>query len=55
MQVNFKGTETVFTPEQIYGMFMSHLKSTAENNLHKPVVDVVVSVCYVCACYDNFC
>ena len=43
----WRGEERVFTPEQIYATFMTHIKHTAENNLKKPVVDVVVSVCAV--------
>ena len=40
----WRGEERVFTPEQVLATFMTQLKVMSENNLKKPVVDVVVSV-----------
>ncbi|KNC86481.1 hypothetical protein SARC_01389 [Sphaeroforma arctica JP610] len=43
LTVIFKGEERNFTPEQVYAMFLTQLKQTAERELKKPVVDIVVS------------
>eukprot|EP00123_Amoebidium_parasiticum_P017060 comp23693_c0_seq1/m.40682 comp23693_c0_seq1/g.40682 ORF comp23693_c0_seq1/g.40682 comp23693_c0_seq1/m.40682 type:complete len:828 (-) comp23693_c0_seq1:493-2976(-) len=43
IEVSYLGEDHVFTPEQIYAMFLTKLKLTAEKELKKPVVDVVIS------------
>eukprot|EP00057_Strongylocentrotus_purpuratus_P008767 XP_011663241.1 PREDICTED: 97 kDa heat shock protein isoform X1 [Strongylocentrotus purpuratus] len=44
MQVQYLGETETFTPEQIYAMILTKLKSTAEINLCRKVVDCVISV-----------
>eukprot|EP00124_Ichthyophonus_hoferi_P001455 Ihof_evm10s76 gene=Ihof_evmTU10s76 len=43
IQMNYMGEVKVFTPEQIYAMFLTKLKHVAEIALQKPVVDIVIS------------
>lgn len=43
-QVNYKGEEKEFTPEEISGMLLAKLKEYAESYLGQPVTDAVITV-----------
>lgn len=44
IQVNYKGEEKEFTPEEISGMVLSRMKETAEAYLGVPVTNAVITV-----------
>jgi molecular chaperone DnaK (HSP70) len=44
IQVNYKGEEKEFTPEEISAMILSKLKEYAESYLGQPVTDAVITV-----------